>query len=182
MKTRISIFLTIFVLGLIFAASSELRTKTPEDRVVPETIVLAEKAVLGKVTFNHGNHISKNYNADGTKALSCVDCHHVEQPAVEAAKVPGHKTAYPADRTVTLTAETYKDGTAPDVTDCRICHLAKDGKATILTEVPKSGTTVLNNQNAFHKACTTCHGEVVKARPTVQAPTAMKCVACHKKA
>ncbi|MBK7705284.1 MAG: hypothetical protein IPJ30_05755 [Acidobacteria bacterium] len=81
-----------------------------------------------------------------------------------------------------MTAENWKDGTAPAVTACGVCHLAKDGKATILTEVPKSGTTVLNNQNALHKACATCHDNVVKARPTVQVPTTTKCLGCHKKA
>lgn len=176
MKTRIGIVL-LFIAGvLVLAAGSRIQNAAPEDRTVADVIVLAEKAALGKVTFKHGDHINLKHNADGTANLSCVDCHHVEQAKAEGKKV------YPADRTVTLTAETWKDGTAPAVTSCQTCHLPKDGTPTILTEVPKSGTTVLNNQNALHRACATCHEQVVKARPTVVAPTAMKCVGCHKKA
>lgn len=174
MKKMIGIVL-VFVAGVV-ALTAGSRTDTTEDRTVPDVIVLSEKAPLGKVTFKHGDHINLKHNADGTANLSCVDCHHVEQ-----AKTAG-KTVYPADRTVTLTAETWKDGTAPAVTSCQACHLAKDGKPTILTEIPKSGTKVLNNQNAAHMSCATCHEQVVKARPAVAAPTAMKCAGCHKKA
>src|ERR1051325_10680880 len=32
-----------------------------------------------------------------SQTIACIDCHHTAQPAAEAAKVPLHKTAYPAD-------------------------------------------------------------------------------------
>src|SRR5215218_9511319 len=61
--------------------------------VQPETVVLAEKAPLGKVTFSHLNHTSKNYNIEGTRPVYCIECHHVEQPVSEAKKLPPHQTA-----------------------------------------------------------------------------------------
>ena len=67
--------------------------------------MLAEKAALGKVTFSDSNHITKNYNIEGTRPVQCIECHHVEQPESEAKKVVPHLTAYPPNRTTTLTAE-----------------------------------------------------------------------------
>ncbi|MCA1593988.1 MAG: hypothetical protein LC754_15315 [Acidobacteria bacterium] len=37
------------------------------------------------VTFNHANHSTKNYSIDGTKPIACIECHHTDQPAAEAA-------------------------------------------------------------------------------------------------
>src|SRR5687768_8886142 len=50
----------------------------------PETVVLSEKAPLGKVTFSHLNHTSKNYSVEGARPVYCIECHHVEQPVAEA--------------------------------------------------------------------------------------------------
>ncbi|HYY97768.1 MAG TPA: cytochrome c3 family protein, partial [Pyrinomonadaceae bacterium] len=85
-----------------------------------------DKAKSLPVTFSHVNHATKNYSVDGAHTIACVECHHTDQPAAEAAKHPPLKTANPADRTVTLTAETVKDAKTPEVATCRSCH-AQDG-------------------------------------------------------
>ncbi|MBK7705283.1 MAG: hypothetical protein IPJ30_05750 [Acidobacteria bacterium] len=59
MRTRLALMLLGLAGGLIFVAGLSLQTAAPGERVIPEVIVLAEKAALGKVTFNHGNHITK---------------------------------------------------------------------------------------------------------------------------
>ena len=79
--------------------------KTPQDVYKLSTDSKKDKAKSLPVTFSHVNHATKNYSIDGTKPIACVECHHTEQPASEAAKHPPDKTAYPPDRTVTLTAE-----------------------------------------------------------------------------
>lgn len=156
----------------------------------PETIILAKEAKLGQVTFNHVDHFTKNRSADGTKPIACVECHHTAQPASEAAKRPPHKTAWPADRTTTLTAELLeKDPNAPAVNVCTDCHARADTKPKLLPEIPQlkfegsAEPTILTNQQAFHRNCGGCHDEVVKARPSLDPPppTSKKCVACHKK-
>ncbi|HNU06213.1 MAG TPA: cytochrome c3 family protein [Pyrinomonadaceae bacterium] len=183
MKIRISALVIILIGGLFFAVKSDLKTLPLPDRQIPETIVLAEKAMLGKVTFKHQEHISRK--VEGMPEVTCVSCHHVEQPAAEAAKTEGHKTAYPADRTVTLTAANYTDGTAPEVTKCQSCHLAKGASPSILKEAPSmtvgGKTTVLNNQNALHSSCADCHEAALKVKADLKAPKGNQCMQCHKK-
>ena len=156
----------------------------------PETIILAKEAKLGQVAFNHADHFTKNRSADGTKPIACVECHHTAQPASEAAKRPPQKTAWPADRTTTLTAELLdKNPNAPAVNVCTDCHARADAKPKLLPEIPQlkfegaDEPTILTNQQAFHRNCGECHDEVVKARPNLDPPppTSKKCVACHKK-
>ncbi|HEU4768709.1 MAG TPA: hypothetical protein VFS77_15105, partial [Pyrinomonadaceae bacterium] len=71
--------LLVSIAALIFITQQQ---STPQ----PETVVLSEKAPLGKVTFSHLNHTSKNYNVEGTRPVYCTECHHVEQPVAEAKK------------------------------------------------------------------------------------------------
>jgi|GEM_PF-5137982 len=52
------VMLTLYVPSL----SIQRFTARAQTTTLPETIVLAEKAALGKVTFSHSNHITKNYN------------------------------------------------------------------------------------------------------------------------
>lgn len=190
MIKRIIVLLFVVFAGLCFSIESNIRRATAQDEKVqdaPDVIVLAENVKLGKVTFNHSDHFTKNYSVDGTAPITCVECHHVEQPASEAEKTPPLKTVYPADRTVTLTAESLKDPATPTLTSCRSCHLAKGAEPTVMSEIPqikneKTGKTkVLNSRNAFHMNCAGCHDRAVKARPKVQAPRTMKCMSCHKR-
>ena len=180
-----SILLLTIIPGANYSGASAQDAKKP-----PETIILAKEAKLGQVTFSHLAHITKNRSADGTKQIACVECHHTAQPASEAAKHPPHKTAWPADRTTTLTAELLeKDPAAPPVNVCTDCHARAEAKPKLLPEIPKlkfegsDEMTVLTNQQAFHRSCGGCHDEAVKARPDLSPapPTSKKCVGCHKK-
>lgn len=154
----------------------------------PEIVTLAEKAALGKVNFSHVNHTTKNYNIEETKPVTCVECHHVEQPLEEAKKRVPHQTVYPTDRTTTLTSELLTKEPATKVTPCRNCHARKDEKPVLLPAHPQiksensTAMITLTNQQAFHRACAGCHDQVVKVRQNAKSPTTMKCVACHKKA
>ena len=186
--------LALMVLSLLLLVSTSrttLEVSAQDAKKPPETIVLAKESKLGQVTFHHLDHITKNRSADGTKAIECVECHHTAQPAAEALKHPPHKTAWPADRTTTLTADLLeKDPKAPAVNICTDCHARADTKPKLLPEIPtlkfegSDEPTILTNQQAFHRNCGGCHDAVVKARPDLAPapPTSKKCVACHKKA
>ena len=105
---RVSVFLTLIALacGMVWQETSS-QTK------VPETIILAKESRLGQVTFNHLKHATENRSADLSKPNACVDCHHTAQPASEAAKRPPHKTAWPADRSTTLTMDLLEKDAKP---------------------------------------------------------------------
>lgn len=189
-EVRRKVFFGFFAfLGLLVLGSSLLVHKTSSQTKVPDTIVLAKDAKLGQVAFNHLDHISKNRSVDGTTQIACVECHHTAQPAAEAAKHPPHKTAWPADRTTTLTAELLeKDPSAPPVNACRDCHARADTKPKLLPEIPQvkfegsTEPTIMTNQQAFHHGCASCHDEVAKKKTDSTAPTSKKCMVCHKKA
>jgi cytochrome c553 len=172
------------VAGLLVSLFVTTPVEAQDARKPPETVSFAAK--LGTVTFNHANHITKNYNIGGTGPIACVECHHVEQPAAEVAKHPPLKTAWPADRTATLTAETLKDEKTPAVVGCRSCHAAAGEKPKVLPELPtikaENSTAIitLTNKEAFHRMCAGCHDQVVKTRQAA-APTSQKCMVCHKK-
>ena len=180
---RFFALLTLFVLG-----ASYLANKTSSQTKMPENLVLSKEAKLGPVAFNHLKHATEKRSPDGTQVIACVECHHTAQPAAEAAKHPPHKTAWPADRTTTLTAELVaKETTTVNV--CTDCHARAETKPKLLPEIPSlkfegaAEATVLNNQQAFHRNCGGCHDEAVKARPALDPapPTSKKCTACHKK-
>jgi cytochrome c553 len=157
-------------------------------RAQPDVVKLAPEHKLGPVTFNHTNHTTKNYNIEGKGPVTCVECHHTEQPAADIAKRPSLKTAHPADRTTTLTADLFaKTPDAPAVTACRDCHARAGAKPKLLPEVPQikhegsTATITLTNQQAYHRNCGGCHDEAAKQRPGIKAPTTIKCVACHNR-
>lgn len=190
------LFSTFASLIIVVVALSSAITHLPvevsaqDGKKPPDTITLAKEAKLGQVTFSHINHITKNRSADGTKPIDCVECHHTAQPASEAAKHPPHKTAWPADRTTTLTADLLeKDPNAPAVNICTDCHARADTKPKLLPEIPQlkfegnAEPTILTNQQAYHRNCGGCHDAAVKARADLAPPppTSKKCVACHKK-
>ena len=154
---------------------------------LPEIITLGTEAKLGMIKFSHIDHTTKNRSIEGIK-ISCIECHHVAQPAAEAAKHPPLKTAWPADRTTTLTAELFeKDPSAAQVAVCRDCHARAEMKPKLLAETPliklEVGTELitLNNQQAFHRNCAGCHDEIVKTSKELNPPTSKKCTTCHKR-
>ena len=157
--------------------------KKPQD-----VYILAKENKLGAVTFSHLNHTTKNRNIDATGPVACVECHHTAQPASEVAKTPPLKTAWPADRTTTLTAELLaKDPNPLGGATCHSCHTRAGTKPELWPEIPQikhegsTATITLTNQQAFHRNCAGCHDEVVKHRKDVKPPTSLKCTGCHKK-
>lgn len=187
MKNLIPIVSLCFCALLLTSFNSPVAAvKDQEGRNPKDVYILGPEAKLGGVKFTHLDHITKNRGVDGNQ-IACVECHHTAQPASEVAKHPPHKTAWPADRTTTLTADLFeKDESAPPVTLCRDCHSKADTKPKLLPEIPKikvegsAESVVLNNQQAFHRNCGGCHDEIAKNKTTT-APTSKKCVACHKK-
>jgi hypothetical protein len=160
--------------------------KTPQDVYKLSTDPKKDKAKALAVTFNHLNHSTKpEYSLDGTSVVGCVQCHHTEQPASEAAKHPPDKTAYPADRTVTLTADTAKDPKTPDVQNCRACHAQDGEKPKLLAEIPSvtfegdTDPTTLTNDEAFHRNCNGCHDQAVEKRKGINSPSTNECAKCH---
>jgi hypothetical protein len=179
--------LSVLSLMLVFSTSGS-ETSAPDGRKPQDAYVLGSEAKLGAVKFSHLDHITKNRSIEGAK-IACIECHHTAQPASEAAKHPPLKTAWPADRTTTLTADLFeKDPTAPEVGGCRDCHARADTKPKLLPEIPQIklevGTELvtLNNQQAFHRNCAGCHDEIVKTNKDLSPPTSRKCTACHKRA
>lgn len=160
-----------------------------EVKKMPEVIVLGKDAKLGQVTFNHVSHNNGRYGISGTGPIACVECHHTAQPASALEKRPPLRTSWPKDRKTTLTAELFaKDPNGAGATACRDCHARAGMTPKLLPAIPQimhEGSTAmieLTNQQAFHRSCTGCHGEVKKTNPASKAPTATQCTMCHKKA
>lgn len=189
MKTLIAIFLLVLFVAIVLSGSNAaFNASAQEGRKPKDEIILAPQAKLGAVKFSHVDHVTKNRSVDGTKPIECVECHHTAQPASEAVKHPPHKTAWPADRTTTLTASLLEsDPNAPPVNACTECHARAGAKPKLLPEIPKitvegvAEPVTLDNQQAFHRNCGGCHDQVAKTGRTSTAPTSKKCVACHKK-
>src|SRR6201991_2248116 len=92
-----------------------------QSKVQPKEVVLAKDSQSDKyaeVPFNHENHAIKKYSPDGQSVLTCVECHHTDQPAASL-KAP-LKTS---ERTVALTTEALAATEAKPVKTCRACHL-----------------------------------------------------------
>ena len=159
--------------------------QTPKDEYRLSTDSKKDKAKSLAVPFSHLNHATKNYSPDGTKPIGCVECHHTDQPAAEAAKHPPLKTAHPADRAVTLTADTAKDPKTPPVETCRACHAQEGTKPKLGDAIPEvtyegdTDPTVLTNEEAYHRNCNTCHDAAVEQRKIKTAPTTNECAKCH---
>lgn len=187
----LTLFATLLFLIALVSGTSNLPRDASAQRgkKPPETIILSKESRLGSVVFEHANHFSENRSPDGTKLIRCVECHHVAQPLAEAMKHPPHKTAYPPDRTTTLTAGLLEKDPNTQVPRCTDCHARAETKPKLMAEIPSlkfegaAEATVLNNQEAFHRNCGGCHDEVLKARPALEPlpPTSKKCTSCHKK-
>lgn len=188
---RISLTILILAAGfLVMNADRPNAQQLPKSRidkvkVMPEVIVLSKVGKQGTVTFNHKRHNSGEYNAGGP--ILCTECHHTAQPASELVRVPPLKTAWPADRTTTLTAELYaEDPKKAGVAACRDCHARAGSKPKLLSKIPifddgGSGTiTKLTSEIAFHQACDVCHFQIGFRASDTKAPKATNCASCHK--
>ena len=159
--------------------------RMPKDEYKLSTDPKKDKTKALPVLFSHLNHATKNYSVDGTAIIACVECHHTDQPAAEAIRYPPLMSAYPADRTVTLTAMTAKDPKTPAVLPCRACHARQGDELEAGAEVPRviyegdTDPTLLTNEEAFHRNCNSCHDAAVEKRKVVKAPTTNECAKCH---
>lgn len=195
MKRIILLAAVVFALGMPFSASvPSFSTAGPSQdapavpKEIPDVIILAQDGKLGKVKFNHANHATKNYNIAGTGPIDCVECHHTAQPASEAAKHPPLKTAWPADRTTTLTKELLaNDPNSVGHIACRNCHARAGTTPITLPAIPEikasdsAAIVTLTNQLAFHRNCANCHADVLKNRKDIKGPTPQQCTKCHMK-
>lgn len=157
-----------------------------QPKVVPEVIILGKGSKQGAVTFNHIKHNSGEYTVDGP--IRCIECHHVSQPASEAAKHPPFKTVWPAERTTTLTMELFlKDPNEAAVAKCHDCHTRVGEKPKLLPAIPEvkdpgsTTITTFTSQLAFHQACDSCHFQIQFNRAGAKVPNAVMCGSCHKK-
>lgn len=180
---------SLFALAFIGSELGGERAAAQMAEKIPDVIVLAKDSKLGSVTFNHVSHNGGKYSIDGTGPIACIECHHAAQPVAELAKHPPLKTAWPAARTTTLTADLFtKDPAAAGVAACRDCHARTGQTPKLLPAIPEikheSSTAMisLTNQQAFHRNCAGCHTEAKKEKPAMKAPTTMQCTMCHKKA
>ncbi len=180
---------TAAVLLTIDSPGSRTHAQQADEPKVPEVITLGKDSKLGAVTFNHAKHNGGAYNISPGTPIACISCHHTAQPAAEIAKHPPLKTAWPADRTTTLTAELFaKDAKGSGVVGCRDCHSKAGEKPKLLDAIPEvkhEGSTALvslNNQNAMHRNCAGCHTEVRKTNAAAKGPIQTQCMMCHKKA
>ena len=189
MRTAVAL-LAIVAAGIIvfIGSNTESNVSAQEGRKPKDEYILGPYAKLGGVKFSHIDHVTKNRSVDGTKPIACVECHHTAQPASEVVKHPLHKTAWPADRTTTLTAELLeKDPNTPPVNSCTECHARAGMKPKLVPGIPTmkvegvAEPVTLDNQQAFHRNCNSCHDDVVKGGRASTGPTSKKCTACHKK-
>jgi cytochrome c553 len=167
------------------SASLAQAVQTMKDEYKLSTDSKKDKSKSLPLTFSHLNHSTKNYSVDGKTTIACIECHHTDQPAAEAAKHPPLKTADPADRTTTLTAETIKDAKLPVVRGCRDCHAQEGDKPKFGDAIPEvtyegdTDPTVLTNEEAYHRNCNTCHDAATQQRKLTNAPTGNECLKCH---
>ena len=159
--------------------------QAPKDEYKLSTDAKKDKAKAISAPFSHVNHATKNYSPDGTRVIGCVECHHTDQPAAEAAKMPPYKSAYPADRTVTLTAANATDPKTPKVVTCRSCHEQAGAKPKLMEAIPsvtyegETDPVSLDNEIAYHNNCNGCHDKAVELRKDLKIPTGRECIKCH---
>ena len=170
--------------GSKFTALQTASQEIPkESKTQPKELVLgtdSQSDKYGEVPFNHENHTTKMYSVDGKSVLSCMECHHTDQPAT--ALIAPLKTS---ERDVALTAKVLEAADAKPVKGCRACHLqAGDDSATIpsVTYTGKTTPTKLTNEVAYHTNCNICHDKALAARPTLKGKVAGSndCLPCHK--
>ena len=173
-------------------ANAANTVKSDGGKTIPKEFTLAKDSVseYGEVAFNHENHAFLNYSPDGKSTITCVECHHTDQP--KSALSPPLVTA---ERDVVMTLEVWKKSDAK-VSDCRSCHY-QDGSVPDDKTMPsatyknakaggKDETKEITNELAYHINCNTCHDKAAAARPELKKnpkfATTNDCTICHKKA
>ena len=190
MKLTIILLLSFGCSGIVvgpglFSSKTAAAIQEKESKTQPKEVTLAKDSQsdkYGEVAFNHENHATKKYSVDGASVLTCVECHHTDQPAANL-KAP-LKTS---ERAVVLTAAALEAADAKPVKTCRACHLqAGDDSGTIPSvQYPdKPAATKLTNEIAYHLNCNVCHDRAIAARPALKGkvPGSTDCLPCHKPA
>jgi Zn finger protein HypA/HybF involved in hydrogenase expression len=175
--------LGVVVVGSNSGGPEALSAQATESKTQPKDVVLSKDSQsdkYGEVAFSHLNHATKNYNPEGTAVLTCVECHHTDQPPANL-KAP-LKTS---ERAVVLTTAALEAADAKGVKKCRDCHLqAGDDSAPMPTVqyADKPAPTKLTNEVAYHLNCNLCHDRAIAARPALKGkvPGSNDCVPCHK--
>src|SRR5215213_5032303 len=150
MKILLILILSLGCVGVVAVQEKESKTQ-------PKEVVLGKDSQsdkYGEVAFNHENHAIKKYSPDGQSVLTCVECHHTDQPA--ASLKPPLKTS---ERNIVLTAEILVPADAKAVKSCRACHLqaGDDSAPTPSVQYPdKPAPTKLTNEVAYHQNCNVC--------------------------
>ena len=189
MKMKILLIALLAFIAVVVAGRnarvSSAQTPEKESKTQPKEVVLAKDSQsdkYGEVAFNHENHATKNYSIDGKSVISCVECHHTDQPAADLK--PPLKTS---ERATALTTASLAAADAKPVKMCRVCHLqAGDDSATIptVTYADKPAPTKLTNDIAYHNNCNVCHDKAITGRPALKGkiPGSTECLVCHKAA
>ena len=190
MKTLIIVLLSVGCIGVVLGSNhvslhSSWVAQEKESKTQPKEVVLSKDSQsdkYGEVAFNHENHATKKYSPDGTAVLTCVECHHTDQPATSLK--PPLKTS---ERSVVLTAAVLEAADAKPVKTCRACHLQAGDDSSPLPTVQypdKPAPTKLTNEVAYHINCNLCHDKAIAARPTLKGkvPGSNDCIPCHKPA
>ncbi|MFN0138460.1 MAG: cytochrome c3 family protein [Pyrinomonadaceae bacterium] len=170
------------------AANVSANTATTGGKTIPKTFILGKDSLTeyGEAPFDHDTHAFKNYSPDGKSVVGCVECHHTDQPK-SALKPP----LLTSERDVALTMDVWR-ASSKKVSGCRDCHFQEgnvpDGKEMPTADYTIGGKTVtkdLNNENAYHLNCNTCHDAAAALRPEVKSrtgfATSKDCLICHKK-
>jgi hypothetical protein len=185
------LILVIAALGCVTIVISGNRSSVASVQVVqekasktqPKEVTLdkdSQSDKYGEVPFNHENHATKMYSTDGKGVLTCVECHHTDQPV--SALQPPLKTS---ERDVVLTTALLTAADAKPVKTCRACHLqAGDDSAPLpaVTYPGKPAPTKLTNEIAYHTNCNLCHDKAIALRPALKgkASGSNDCFPCHK--
>lgn len=187
MRMKLLLIAILACIALVVAGSNSRRSyaQTPdkESKTQPKEVVLGKDSQsdkYGEVPINHETHSTKPYNPDGKTVLTCVECHHTDQPAADLK--PPLKTS---ERTVVLTTASLAAADAKPVKKCRTCHLqAGDDSAPMptVTYPDKPAPTKLNNEISNHNNCNICHDKAIAARPALKGkiPGSTDCLPCHK--
>jgi cytochrome c553 len=135
-----------------------------ESKEQPKKVKLDSDSVddkWGEVAFDHETHSTRNYNSAASGAVSCVECHHTDQPKANL------KAPYvTSERTVVLTAALLTDASSAAVKTCRSCHLQAGDDSKPLPVITKDDKQVkLDNEAAYHTNCFVCHDAAIQAKP-----------------
>jgi len=187
MKKLLILITLLACIAVILVGSNSASTATQdpplESKVQPKEVALGKDSQsdkYGEAPFNHETHSIKNYSIDGKSVITCVECHHTDQPA--SGLKPPLKTS---ERTVVLNTESLAAADAKPVKSCRACHLqAGDDSAPMpaVTYEGKTTPTKLTNEVAYHMNCNVCHDKAIAARPALKGkiPGSADCLVCHK--